>query len=107
VPCALCLPPKHTHTAHHATNTHAIAGAGFQLLSNWVNLNHFSNAATVWLGMRPTFLFFQIFLPPLLVDSALRIDFFLFKKVRRRVAACCVHECRARGTVLRAWGLLC
>jgi hypothetical protein len=35
----------------------------------------------VWLGMHPTFLFFQIFLPPLLLDSAVRIDFFLFKKV--------------------------
>jgi hypothetical protein len=56
-------------------------GALFALLSWEVNLNHFSNALTVWLGMRPTFLFFEAFLPPLLLDSALRLDFFLFKKV--------------------------
>ena len=59
-----------------------LAGAAFALVSSAVNLNHFSNALTLWLGMHPTFLFFQIFLPPLLLDSALRIDFFLFKKVR-------------------------
>lgn len=51
------------------------------MVSVYANLNHFSNALTLWLGMHPTFLFFQIFLPPLLLDSAVRIDFFLFKKV--------------------------
>jgi hypothetical protein len=56
-------------------------GALFALLSWSVNLDHYSNALTVWLGMHPTFLFFQIFLPPMLLDSAVRIDFFLFKKV--------------------------
>jgi hypothetical protein len=53
----------------------------FALVSWWLDLNHFSNALVVWLGMRPTFLFFQIFLPPLLLDSAVRLDFFMFKKV--------------------------
>jgi hypothetical protein len=47
------------------------------------NLNHFSNALTIWLGMHPSTIFFQIFLPPLLLDSAVRVDFFLFKKVWR------------------------
>ena len=31
--------------------------------------------------MPPAELFFYIFLPPLLLDAAVRIDFFLFKKV--------------------------
>jgi hypothetical protein len=31
--------------------------------------------------MHPSTIFFQIFLPPLLLDSAVRVDFFLFKKV--------------------------
>jgi hypothetical protein len=47
----------------------------------YFNLNHFSNALTIWLGMHPSTIFFQIFLPPLLLDSAVRVDFFLFKKV--------------------------
>lgn len=70
------------------------SGALFALLSWSVNLDHYSNALTVWLGMHPTFLFFQIFLPPMLLDSAVRIDFFLFKKVTQpvsppaRLAAC-------------------
>jgi hypothetical protein len=36
---------------------------------------------TIWLGMHPSTTFFQIFLPPLLLDSAVRLDFFLFNKV--------------------------
>jgi hypothetical protein len=63
------------------TPTQPTAGAAFQLLSAGVNLNHFSNAATVWLGMQPPFLFFQLLLPPLLLDTGLRIDCFLLKKV--------------------------
>eukprot|EP00878_Enallax_costatus_P047164 GHUV01057584.1.p1 GENE.GHUV01057584.1~~GHUV01057584.1.p1 ORF type:complete len:129 (+),score=28.10 GHUV01057584.1:197-583(+) len=63
-----------------------LAGALFELWSTGYNLNHFSNALTIWLGMHPRTLFFQIFLPPLLLDSAVRIDYFLFKKVLCRVA---------------------
>lgn len=53
----------------------------FQTLSFYYNLGHFSNAVAIWLGMHPSTIFFQIFLPPLLLDSAVRVDFFLFKKV--------------------------
>lgn len=77
------------------------AGALFAVLSSAVNLNHFSNALTVWLGMRPTFLFFQIFLPPLLLDSAVRIDFFLFKKVGAELLHTCTVVVAAASAVPR------
>ena len=31
--------------------------------------------------MQPAEVFFYVFLPPLLLDSAVRVDYFLFKKV--------------------------
>lgn len=40
-----------------------------------------SNAVVLWLGMDPPDVFVYIFLPPLLLDSAVRMDFFLLKKV--------------------------
>eukprot|EP00882_Tetradesmus_deserticola_P018820 GHRQ01020212.1.p2 GENE.GHRQ01020212.1~~GHRQ01020212.1.p2 ORF type:complete len:180 (+),score=69.88 GHRQ01020212.1:283-822(+) len=61
-----------------------LAGALFQVANVYLNMNHFSNALTIWLGMHPSAIFFQIFLPPLLLDSAVRVDFFLFKKVSAR-----------------------
>lgn len=66
-----------------------LAGAVFQLVNFYYNLNHFSNAITIWLGMHPSTIFFQIFLPPLLLDSAVRVDFFLFKKVGRAQGSSC------------------
>lgn len=45
------------------------------------NLGRLGNGISWWLGIRPYELFFYIFLPPLLCDSAVRIDFFLFKQV--------------------------
>lgn len=46
------------------------------------NLGRLGNGISWWLGIHPYELFFYIFLPPLLCDSAIRIDFFLFKQVR-------------------------
>ena len=46
------------------------------------NLGRFGNSAAWWLGIQPYELFFYVFLPPLLLDAAVRIDFFLFKKAR-------------------------
>ena len=43
----------------------------------------FGNAISLWLGMQPAEVFFYVFLPPLLLDSAVRVDYFLFKKVIR------------------------
>jgi hypothetical protein len=40
-----------------------------------------SNGATLWLGIEPADIFLYVFLPPLLLDSVVRIDYFTFKKV--------------------------
>lgn len=39
------------------------------------------NGIAIWLGIQPADLFLYIFLPPMLVDAAVRIDFFIFRKV--------------------------
>ena len=49
-----------------------------------VNLYRLSNAISLWLGIQPPDLFFYAFLPPLLVDAALRLDWFVFTKVSGR-----------------------
>lgn len=49
------------------------------------NLGRLGNGITWWLGISPYELFFYIFLPPLLCDSAVRIDFFLFKQVQPKL----------------------
>lgn len=41
-----------------------------------------SNASSLWLGMRPADIFVFVFLPPFLVDLAVRIDYFMLKKAR-------------------------
>lgn len=46
-----------------------------------VNIPYLSNAIAHWLGMTPADLFLYIFLPPLLLDSSVRTDYFVFKKV--------------------------
>ncbi len=53
---------------------------GFMFPANG-KLGRFGNSAAWWLGIQPYELFFYVFLPPLLLDAAVRIDFFLFKKV--------------------------
>jgi hypothetical protein len=55
-----------------------------------------SNAISLWLGIQSPDLFFYAFLPPLLMDAALRLDFYLFKKiwphmVRTRLVAMSGH----------------
>jgi hypothetical protein len=46
-----------------------------------VNLGALGNSLAIWLGISPWQLFFYVFLPPLLLDAAVRIDWYLFKKV--------------------------
>jgi hypothetical protein len=61
------------------------------------------NAFTLWLGIDPPEIFFYAFLPPLLLDSALSIDYFLFHKVGRRRGAGASQqmECTAMQRQLR------
>ena len=56
-------------------------GGAVQGLMFPCNLGRFGNAIAWWLGIQPYELFFYVFLPPLLLDAAVRIDIFLFKKV--------------------------
>ena len=58
------------------------AGGILQGLMFPLNLGRFGNSIAIWLGIQPYELFFYIFLPPLLFDAAVRIDIYLFKKVR-------------------------
>jgi hypothetical protein len=56
-----------------------------------VNLGALGNSLAIWLGISPWQLFFYVFLPPLLLDAAVRIDWYLFKKVRTAAGGftCC------------------
>ena len=73
-----CLAPR-----KHYAIIMLILGALVQLLNIEVNIRELSNALNLWIGISPAKMFFYIFLPPLLLDSAVRIDFFIFKKVCR------------------------
>lgn len=55
------------------------------------------------LNIQPPDLFFYAFLPPLLVDSAIRIDFFMFKKVRRGLCGAAL-VCMFTGLILAPRG---
>lgn len=41
-----------------------------------------SNSVALWLNMSPADVFVYAFFPPLLLDSAVRMDFFMLRKVR-------------------------
>jgi NhaP-type Na+/H+ or K+/H+ antiporter len=43
------------------------------------------NAFALWLGIDPPEVFLFVFLPPLLLDSALTLDWFLFKKLSLQI----------------------
>jgi hypothetical protein len=55
-----------------------------------VNLGALGNSLAIWLGISPWQLFFYVFLPPLLLDAAVRIDWYLFRKV---CVLCCAVLC--------------
>jgi hypothetical protein len=57
------------------------AGAVLEGFAYHFNLRQLSNASAMWMGMNPPDIFLYIFLPPLLLDSASRIEFFMFRKV--------------------------
>lgn len=59
----------------------AEAGGALEVWSYYFNTRQLSNAFAYWIGISPPDLFMYGFLPPLLLNSSLRIDFFLFRKV--------------------------
>jgi NhaP-type Na+/H+ or K+/H+ antiporter len=62
-----------------------LGGAALMALAWPVNLGALGNSLAIWLGMSPWQLFFYAFLPPLLLDAAVRIDWFMFRKVAVQV----------------------
>lgn len=76
-----------SHQGHLLTTVPSLfllfaAGAVLMAIAWPVNLGALGNSLAIWLGISPWQLFFYVFLPPLLLDAAVRIDWYLFKKVR-------------------------
>ncbi|PSC75198.1 Sodium hydrogen exchanger 7 [Micractinium conductrix] len=57
-----------------------MAGGALGTATYWANLRELGNGVALWLGISPPDLFFYAFIPPLALDSALRLDVFLFRK---------------------------
>ena len=57
-----------------------VAGCLLATLNFFVNLLEIGNSIALWLDIQPPDLFLYAFLPPLIVEQAIRIDFYLFKK---------------------------
>lgn len=58
-----------------------ITGVVLGTLNYYVNLLELGNAIAIWLSFRPGDLFLYAFLPPLIVDSALNLELYMFRKV--------------------------
>ena len=63
------------------TPTRIVAGGLCQGIAFPVNLGRFGNSFALFLGVEPAEIFLYVFLPPILFDAAVRIDFYVFKKV--------------------------
>lgn len=75
--------PIETTVRDHVRFFDMFAGGVLMGFAYPFNLRELGNGAALWLGIEPYELFFYIFLPPLLLDAALKIDWYAFKKVRR------------------------
>ncbi|GMH41796.1 hypothetical protein BSKO_09706 [Bryopsis sp. KO-2023] len=75
-----CIAPR-----KHYAIVMLMAGMVLALVDIKRNMREFSNSIALWIGLSPAESFFYIFLPPLLLDSAVRIDFFVFKKVMLQI----------------------
>jgi len=64
-----------------------LAGMATQLLAYTINTRQLGNATVLWTSAQPPEIFYFIFLPALLFESASNLDFFIFKKVLRKVFA--------------------
>lgn len=58
-----------------------IAGAIVGVLHYYVNMLELSNSITQWLSFSPSDLFLYAFLPPLVVEDAINIEFYMFRKM--------------------------
>lgn len=58
-----------------------IAGAIVGVLHYYVNMLQLSNSITQWLSFSPSDLFLYAFLPPLVVEDAINIEFYMFRKM--------------------------
>ncbi len=58
-----------------------IAGCALMAAAWPLNMGALGNSLAIWLGIAPWQLFFYVFLPPLLLDAAVRIDWYMFRKV--------------------------
>ncbi|GAX85098.1 hypothetical protein CEUSTIGMA_g12518.t1 [Chlamydomonas eustigma] len=69
--------------ATHRLNSASVfvLGCLTQLLSFKYNLGRLGNAISILFGVQPPETFFFIFLPPVLLNSLLHVDYFLFRKV--------------------------
>ena len=83
----VCLVMQHCTThqlmqmTKHLTMTHIAVGGLCQGIAFPVNLGRFGNSFALFLGVEPAEIFLYVFLPPILFDAAVRIDFYVFKKV--------------------------
>lgn len=98
--CALALLPPRSFAAFARGSSHPAccpymhccrcAGSILMAIAWPVNLGALGNSLAIWLGISPWQLFFYVFLPPLLLDAAVRIDWYLFKKVC--AVLCCAAD---------------
>jgi NhaP-type Na+/H+ or K+/H+ antiporter len=58
-----------------------IAGGILGVANYYWNMLSISNSVALWLNIQPASLFFYAFLPPLIMDSTLNLDMFMFKKL--------------------------
>lgn len=58
-------------------------GSAIEVFVYKYNLGRIGNAFTVWLGVSPPEILLYGFLPPLLLDAAMSLDWFVFTKVAR------------------------
>ena len=96
----LCQQQGHLHMAHSMDSdkhgkegSMGTAGGILQGILFPLNLGRLSNSVALWLNIEPYELFFYVFLPPLLLDAAVKLDFFLFKKVHQQPSSCIPATC--------------
>ena len=63
-----------------------VGGAASGLLVFYTNLGHIGNAFTLFLGIEPPELLLYGFLPPLLLATALSLDWFVFIRIVNRTS---------------------